>query len=350
MFKRLIISPLLILFAAGCSLIKEDLADCGVLRLNLRFTYNIEYADRLTYHVGDIHFYVFDHATGVLAEIIEVLPEDIERGYTEVEGLPAGTYTFVAWGGGGEDVSQHFFHTHMDDPSDHSHSGTRIGETTLDDFYMMLDYDTLPTEVHGDITPKAETFDDLFHAAVEGVEVMQDENVTVDFNLVRNTNVLKVNITGLQHLASYNPTRAAADDQPLHVWAVGRNGRYRWDNSIDPDARLVRYEPPYTSLDETSMGVDLKTLRLDLERHADDPVILYVTDPATGQNLIAPLDVIDAIGQVKDENGNTLYATQEAIDREYEFPIDITILHDLSVKIFIADWEIVILTPEIDKP
>lgn len=349
MCKKWIVLPLLMtLLLVGCNL-SEDLTDCGILRLNLSFTYNSEQTDNLETEVRDVNFYIFDDATSLLVRKVEATASDIARGYTEVRDLPAGKYTIVAWGGSSEDLlSSGFMEIEMDDAADHSYRDLwDDDETLIDDFYMMIDHDLLPDpEVLGDLAPKTDGFDDLFYDVAAGVEVKQITNQTVDFDFIRNSNLLKVTITGLEHLATYNPSRAAAGEQPLQVYVVGKNGRYMWDNTIDPYARLVRYEPPCTSLDANTMVVDIKTLHLDLARHtAADPIQLYVVNPATGNDMIYPLDVMDAIGQVKDDAGNYLYQTQEAIDREYEYPIDISILADLSVHVFINDWEIINLTP-----
>lgn len=351
MFKKFVI-PIFTLLLVGCNL-HDDLSDCGIIRLNFRFTHNSEHTDKFKDNVRDVKFYIFDDATGVLVEIIEATPSDIARGYAEVKDLPAGKYTFVAWGGGSEEMTRGgFVEAHMSDAATHDYTEfVTKGQTELDQFYMMISHDRLPDEVLGDVAPKTDGFEDIFHDAVEGVEVKNLTNQTVDFDFIRNTNIIKVTVTGLEYLANYNPTRAASPDQPLWVYAIGKNGRYRWDNTIDQYARTVRYEPPYTELDATRMQVDIKTLRLDLSRHtAIDPIKLYVINPDTGNNMIYPLDVMDAIGQVKDDNGNFLYVTQEDFDREYEFPIEISILHDLSVKISIDGWEIVNLTPNTDRP
>lgn len=353
MFKKCIF-PLLptllaVLLSVGCNL-KEDLSDCGVLRFAFRYTCNNENVDRLKAHVQDIHVYAFDMETRLLADVIEVGPADIARGWVEIDDLPDGRYTFVAWGGSSEDMSRSFSEAHMHDATTHDHSDPRIGTTTLDEFYMMLDYNELPADVHGDIAPAREDFDDLFHAAAERVEVSKGRDQTVDFDLIRNANVLKVTVTGFQHLTTAPGTRAASPDQPLSVYAVGKNGRYMWDNTIDWNARQVRYESPYTSLDETSMQVDIKTLRLDVERHATEPVNLYVSDPVTGQGIIAPLDVVKTILRVKDDEGNSIYQTQEDIDREYEFPINISILADLSVRISLGEWVVENTAPDISRP
>lgn len=76
--------------------------------------------------------------------------------------------------------------------------------------------------------------------------------------------------------------------------------------------------------------------------------MLYITDPATGEDLHQPVDIIQAIGQVKDQGGNYLYRTQEDIDRNYCFPIRVEIPEgfnpddpgSLSIRISINDWVI----------
>ncbi len=151
----------------------------------------------------------------------------------------------------------------------------------------------------------------------------------------------------MQYLMAAEPTRAASPDQPLLVYAVGENGRYKWDNSIDQHARQVRYEPPYTSIDESSMQVDIKTMRLDIERHEGDPVNIHISDPTTGRDMIDPLDVVKTILGAKDDEGFRVFRTQEDIDREYEFPININILVDLSVKISVGEWEVEGLNPNL---
>lgn len=351
MLKKLTVLLLGAALLAGC--IGESIDDCPQCRLTLRYTYNYENVDRITAHIQDIHIYVFDTATRLLVDVIEVGPTDIERGWVDVSDLPDGRYTFVAWGGSGDDMSRSFLEAHMHDATEHDHSDSRIGTTTLDDFYMMLDYDELPADVHGDIAPKSDDFDDLFHAMVENVSLKRGETRSVDFDFIRNTNVLKVTVTGLEHLWNHNyngGTRAPSADQPLHVFAVGKNGRYQWNNTIDTDARLVRYEPPCHTLTANTMEVDIKTMRLDVDRHTNDPVELHIRNAVTGHEMIEPLDVVGAITRTRSTRGDLLWPDQEAIDREYEFPLEISILHDLSVMIKIGNWTVVEPKPDVDRP
>jgi hypothetical protein len=352
MFKRLIVFLLPALLAVGCDL-REDLVDCGVLRLNFRFTWNNENVDQLDEHVRDIHVYAFDQKTGVLARIVELNPTEVARGWAEIRDLSDGAYTFVAWGGSSTDMLKGgFLDAEMSD-ADPSRSVT-VGQTTLEEFYLMADYETRPS---GEIAPKQETFDDLFHAAAEDVQVSAGTEQTVDFDFIRNTNVVKVHISGLDNLDTF-------EGQPLQVYLTAENGLYGWDNGIDSDARLVRYEPKHRLLTDTDMYIDIKTLHFDLSRHnTSNPILLYVIDPATGQILTEgePIDLLKALRSVKDPQGNYPYRTQEDFDREYEFPIDIVISKsdrpdpvtgqvELIVKVFILEWEIVTTTADVDRP
>ncbi len=349
MFKKLIVLPLITLMAISCSL-REDLSDCGVLRLNFSYTWNKEMVDRLTDHVQDIHVYIFD-AEGLLVRIVEATEADIARGYAEIEDLPGGDYTFTAWGGSSDDmIGGGFFEARMENAAAHRHSSIRIGETTLGEFYMMLEYDELSAVVQGDIAPRTAAFDDLFHAAVKSFKILPLTNQSVDFDFIRNTNVIKVTITGIEHLPHYDATTRADADELLQVWVAGKNGRYGWDNTIDDHARTVRYEPLQSSLTPSTMNVDIKTIHLNVDRHTGtDPIRLNVVNPVSGKSMIYPLNIVDAIQQVKGEEGDFLYPDQEAIDREYEFPIEISILSDLTTKIYIYDWEIVNLNPITDR-
>jgi hypothetical protein len=335
----------------GC--MKEDMSDCGALRFEMRFIRNAEGVDRLATDVGDARIYMFDKSSGVLSRIVEVSPADIARGYVEVANPDAGLFTCVAWGGDGEELSESgFMEVSMSNPATHSYDeGIEVGVTTLDNFYMMIEHDELPAAAEGEVAPKTSDFDDLFFASASDVHVDRGEKEVAKLDFIRNTNVLKVTVSGLENLPAQGGGTRADSGAPLDIWALGENGRYRVDNTIDDDARLVQYQSPDHALSDNSMWVDLKTLRLDLERHdADDPVRLRIDNGTTGDKLV-DLDVLKAIGQVKGEDGAPLYGTQDQIDRQYEFPINIVLdessrTGELYVRIFIDEWEIITPDPE----
>jgi hypothetical protein len=345
--------------ATGCNL-SEDISECVVCNINVRFTYNSDNVDKLIDDVHDIRIYVFEKDSRRLVRIIDASQQDIVRGWIRVDDLPAGRYDLSAWASSGENLfGGGFMEVEMDDAATSSYRPLMDDdETLIDDFYIMIDHDLLPAEEIGDVASKEAGFNDLFHASVDGFELKKGESQTVDFDLIRNANVLNVSVTGHEHIAtramagSGDRTRAGeVNDLPFDLFVVGRNGRYRWDNSIDQNARLVRYRSPATVWG-AELRYGIKTLRLDLARHSVDPILLHVTDSEQGWDLITPIDVIAALGQVKDGEGNYMYATQEQLDRAYEFPIEIVVTpientDELKVRLFINDWEIVDLVPEV---
>ncbi len=134
MLRKLIFLLFPVLISVGCNL-KEDLSDCGVLRLAFRYTYNSQNVNRLTSAVRDIHVYAFDRSNDLLVDVIHVGWEDIAKGYVEVDHLPNGVYTFIAWAGSSEDMMDNgFIEAHMLNAASHDHTGSAlIGETTIVD-------------------------------------------------------------------------------------------------------------------------------------------------------------------------------------------------------------------------
>lgn len=344
MYRKIVILFLLAGLMSGC--IKENLDNCEArLRLYFRYTYNNQRQDLLASQVGDIRVYLFDQSSGLLSDIIRADRQDIDRGWLEPD-IPEGVYTAVAWAASGEDLMRGGYQeVEMTNPATHTYiPQVRIGTTTLDNFRMMLADRELSAGSTGVMTPVWENFDHLFFAIATDVAVTKENDQRVEFDFIKNTSTLKVHVTGLEYLSA----RASVANQPLNVFATGPNERYLYDNGIDPHTRVVRYEPPYTQFTATDMDVDIRIQRLDLAYHSAHPVLLYIQS-RTGQNLVAPIDVTDAILRAKNAQGNPLWLSQEDVDREDEFPFEISILRDLSIQVTINGFEVVDVTPNIDR-
>jgi hypothetical protein len=345
MLKKIVILSLLACMASGC--IDEEMGDCGTgLRLQFRYTYNKERRDLLSTQVRDVRIYLFDGTTGVLANIIRADKEEIARGWIEAD-VPAGIYTATAWGGSGDDLMLGGYHdAEMTDAAAHTYiPQARVGITTLGNFRMMLASQTLPAGYTGEVAPATENFDDLFFALATGISVSKGNKLIVDFDFIKNTSTLKVRVTGFEYLS----TRAPAPGQPLEVFVTGPNERYGYNNVIGGHSRELRYEPPYAARTASAMDFNIKVQRLDAAYHSLRPVLLHIRRPSSGQDIIAPLDVMDAILRAKDALGNPLWPTQEDIDREDEFPIEVSIAQDLSVSITVNGFEIVVTNPDIGR-
>lgn len=366
-FKYLLVAVLFIL--TSCT--KENMDDCFA-NLKLKFTFILHTNDgdnRFGPDVQLVRVYFFDE-NGVLAHIQQEQGVALTNDYAMDVQIAPGKYTIIAWGGSNEDFTNSFHEGHMNDAQNHSYeNGVTIGKTTLDDFRIFLNYgiaDNFPE----DIIPTIEEFDDLYYGAAgtrqsgtskyifEKVEVRAGVANEKLIELIRNTNILKVTVTGLEYLQHYNnafrsvvnaPTSRVSGSDVLLVWASARNGRYKYDNTIGEYSRMMRYHPVYRSLDANTMVVDIKTMRLDMDKHKAEPVYLTIQNPVTGVTFPSkPIDVVNTLLQAKDpKTGEYIYQTQEDFDKIYEHPIDVEITADLHVKIFVQGWEIIMLYPEI---
>ena len=348
------------LLTTGC--VTEGPQDCPQGELTFHYTYNEVGDDHLTEDIHNIRLYMFDRRTGLLVDILDLDDDDIARGYARFKGLPDGVYSFVAWGHGSDDLSQNYSDIEMIDAASHDYTGIEIGRTTLDYFYMMVKMNELPADIEGDVTPVQRDFEDLFFAIARDVAVNGGLDRAVEFDFMRNSHYLNIEVTELD---KYPQTRAGSagsagsagnagsSGSPVNIFVVGRNGRYRYDNSIDRAARLVRYEPEYLSLTESAMTLGIKTLRLDIDRHLTDPVLLHIEN-AEGRDLIEPLDVIQTLLASRGPQSGQGYGNQEWLDRTYEFPMKIDISSnehesgdvELIIKITVNGWTITYIVPD----
>ena len=324
--KILILSALFSLMMAGCKKGEDnggngDGNNTNDVRLQFSYTCNNSEQDLLTAQVHDIRVYLFDQKTGVLSDIIPVGRQDIMRGWVDAD-IPAGIYTAAAWGAGGTDITEGgYIAAQMTNPAAHTYTPAKIGATTLDNFRMMLACDYSSGATRGEVSPKSDEFDDLFHALVRNIVITKDENQSVGLDFIKNTSTLKVVVMGLEYIAH-------TAFQPLELFVTGRNERYGYDNTIGEYAREVHYEPYNMALTPTAMNVDIKVQRLYIEKHITEPVLLYVRHYETGVDMIEPLNVVEAILGIRDVYGNYIYETQQDIDRADEFVFGILIQPD----------------------
>lgn len=341
MFRSVIIFTLLSLLTGGC--IREDMSECANCRVLLRYTHNTQGEDLIASQVQDIHLYVFDQDAGLLADVIHVGTPDIARGYIDIY-LPDGIYTITAWGGSSEDITQGGFKdAQLTDSAPLTYtSPVTIGAATFDDFRMMLACEKFTGKGDGDIIPKTEQFDHLFFALAQGIPATGKNMRTVVLDFIKNTSILKVSVKGVENLP------VCASGEKLSVFVTGSNNSYMYDNRIDKFARQIRYEALCDKLAKAEIQTEVRMLRLDLDKHLDDPVQLHIQN-ADYENVISSLDVVRTILQTCDRQGNFIYQTQEDIDRESVFTIDILIQYDLSVRVTVNGFETVNLTPDLSR-
>lgn len=344
MLKKIVFLFLVLASLGSC--IKENTDDCWTgLRLHFSYTYNNQNQNLLAEQVGGIIVYIFDHETGILADMVPVSASAIQRGWVDVD-LPEGNYTAVAWGFSSETIGTSGYEgVQMTNPAAHSFTDVRIGTTTLDDFRMMLRTDLLTQGMEGELTPHVEDFGDLFFAIVEDVTVSSSGSGQASFDFIKNTSILKVKVSGIDVL-----TRAPDPNQPLHIFVVGRNERYGYDDSIDGRSREVHYESPFaTPYTSMTMEANFRLQRLEINNYSEHQEWLYIRRTETDTDMIPRLDVLQTILSARDGGGNPIWVTQEDIDREDEFTIELSVKTDLSVKVTVNGYEIEDLIPNLGR-
>lgn len=330
MFRKLILIALAVT-ATACSL-DEPAKDCGVVIVVVKPSFPAPSGeDEAFEEVKGINVYVFDNSTGVLKEIIMMDEAAVKAGELEISTIPNGNYTFVAWGGTRETMDADGFKTvQMEDAARSTYKdGVEIGVTTKDDFYVMINNDSESGNT-GTIKPMGE-FTDLYYAVSDNVTIDKSVDTRIDFSFVRNTNMLDINISGLEYLSSPSGT-------PLNIWVEGKNGRYNWANNIDADARTVHYDPTGTKIEGDVMSAQTKILRLELARHLTDPVYVYIEDPS-GEMPARRFNILDVIA--KEQNKTPEQLTQAFLDEQYSFTLNLTLNVDLTITVGIVEW-----TPE----
>jgi hypothetical protein len=307
-----------LLLASGC--VREDRSACPPptpAEPDFKFVYspNNDGKNEFPERIKDMQLYVFD-SNGVLVDIIRVSKEDLANGTLNTN-LPDGKYTFVAVAGSGPDLTQGGFHGGQSSGTNPSgYPPATIGTTTLGDFRVMLDTNPSATP-GGNATPKVPQFDDLYWGTATDVTIQNGKPAgTVNMNLTKVTSRLEIDLSGLENLP--------AGTTP-HIFVTGRNDIILGNGTLDPNAPVVRYDPYSQTTQGNTLTALIKTMRLDLSRSSDMPVMLYVQDPVTGQNLIDPINVVDTIRNMKDANGNPAYPDQASIDRQDLFRIGLAL-------------------------
>lgn len=376
--KRPLSLILIILTTLMGSCTKEDTSDCfSGLKLRFSFTLHNNGGNKFGDEVNMVRVYMFDeHGTlqlkaqddtrtltysylqdGLIKTVsVPNASGALLNNYVMNLNIPPGKYKVVAWGGSSREIESTFFDAHMNDPITHNYQvGVTLGVTQMEDFRMFMKYIDIP-DLPEDIMPIVPEIDDLWYGAygtrneptckytMEDIIIKSGEVTEGDIELIKNTNVLKVTITGLENISA----SIGKVISPLNVWITAANSRYKIDNSIGENVHSVRYTPYSEQIDTNKMLVHIKIMRIDLEKHTAEPMYLTIENPVIGQRFPEqPIDIVSTLMQAKDARGNFIYNNQADFDREYEHPIEIKIDIDLQVRIFVRGWEVVTLNPEV---
>ena len=329
--RLVFVSILLAAALAGCirQSQSEIPSNCNT-RFRFSFTHNPTGEDMFAEAVNDIHLYLFDQATGRLAKILTPDKGKLVSGSYEVR-LPEGEYTIVCWAGGGDDLTRGGYRpVSMDDNGNYS----GVDEQTTPDGFRLM-FDCMPG-VENTLVPATGSYDDLFFAMKRDVEVKNKGMVTVTLPLVRNTNLLRI---------SADEEIFSALEFTPEMFVSGPHEGYGYDNTLTLDAATVRYALPLAvNADVSHRTADAKIQRIEIARSVTDPVLLHMRNPATGEDMFEPINLVEYLMAIEDADGNHPYRTQDDIDREYLFDIELR-----TGLIVINGYEIVDLEGDVDE-
>ncbi len=341
---RLFVSLALVMGIVSCGVTDDpELCETGDLELKFKYKYvDAGGSEDVTDLIDEIYLYVFEQSTGILTDVLLISSKDLKDGSIEAE-LAVGEYTFVAWGFSKTEFKKGgFSDVHMMDSVTHRYTPVVIGETTIDDFRVMI------------VDPEG-GFSDLFHAIREDIAITPalaskagTKIIPVEFDFVRFNSTLQVKVKGIQYI---NPLVTRAEPHlPLDIFVTGKKGTYTHAGSIDRYAPELRYNTKTKSLSDSETEMDIRLLRLDVQHHVQNPVMLHLHSTNTTRannniHVIPDIDVLQAIFQVRNEKGEYIYRDQVDIDRTEFFPIEITILQDLTIEITVDGFVVHDLDP-----
>lgn len=311
-YRLLFILSLFTLMISGCT--KEDLSVC-VTRTTFKciFELNNEQVDRFDKLVNKVDLYIFDES-GLLVKHVSQSQSYLPQGYTIATDLNYGKYTAVLYGNrNGNDgtlvgTKQGNLTTAL--------AAMKEGESMMSDMRLMLN------SVNG-FSDK--DLDAVLHGMVSNFEVTSvPQKVPYEVSFVRNTNVVELNITGLENLIlePLNTTRAIDD---VAVRIEGNNKAYLHDNTIDTELGKVSHAPYWQKFLNNILESKVSVLRLFKEH----PMTLKVY---TGNDEIFNLNLTEEIMK------SPKYSTNEDLDREDTFVVDVNVTTGGDLTIVVNGW------------
>ncbi|MEG2317245.1 MAG: FimB/Mfa2 family fimbrial subunit [Rikenellaceae bacterium] len=319
MLKRIlryfIMAPIMILML-GC--IKDDVSCCNPgVEIQYYYTLNRNNTDLFGQKVHNMAIYIFDKDN--LFYYYKLISDDnkLQNDLPIKLKLPAGDYTIVSWGGNPE---WYHFGERVDMVGT-VQDGLRKGITKLSDFRL-----SIQSYLESDDAIAYEPVD-LYYGLATPIKTFVDKKTYSSIALINNIHKLNISITGMSHITQDT-------DVPLDIYCIGSNGRYGHDNTIDESVGDVKYKPTTINIKGDVATTSIKVMRL----MPSYKMILSVVNMKNGV-VYYNFDLLPYIMK------HPSYRSQQDLDREEEFNIDLKIDNDLNVVIWINGWEITNIIP-----
>lgn len=309
LFRNLFILLFIIFFLPGC--IYEDMQSC-IKKSDLRFFYtmNPENKDLLGETVSRIDVYIFDKDSVYIGKKTSAGDPDNNQFPISLD-LPDGIYNFLSVG-----YQDSYFMIGVFDPLKTNmqfDEGLIAGKSTLKDFRLKATYNQnlfFPIRIGN-----------LLRGNLIRQELPAKENASLNVSMIQFKNQLNITIKGLDY-PGYHPILYA------------NNGRYDFENNIPSDARNRIYEAGLLK------SVDL--YQFEVLRLIEHQKIEFMLVDANGNKMpgISPVNLIELIQK------SPSYATQEELDREHSYNIELNYHQSVIVGITVNGWETVQVKPE----
>ena len=338
-------------FIYSCDLIYDDDCSCDTgttdvaaeedahYYVALRYTMNMEWADAFEHYVQDITLAVFD-STGLCIYTQTAAAADLDDQTMDISDITPGQhYTFLCWATGEEVTAGCYL---LPEPT--------AGVTTLDEMDVSLS-----------ALSSLSSSDDLtllFHDMEEDCDLTaldEDGCWTVEMDLTRNTNVLRI---VLQNLSGED-----LSEEDFSLTITDNNGHLAYDNSRTDEDLTLTYQP--WSIYSGTAGVETDSVaeastrtttqvsaviaELTVNRlFADSDARLSVYNNDTGETILS-IPFIDYALLIKG-NYNSSLDDQEYLDRQSEY--NFTFFLDdsgnwYSAYIYINSWRVVLIDTDL---
>lgn len=331
---------LLLLAATLSSCTQENLEDCvrGIY-LKYYFTMTPDGTNRFEEEVEQMNIYVFDENQRFYEKHLITDPKELLSDNQIHLPLPPGKWYIASWGG--SNIDRYNFEKSyrigtMVDPAQPQFNNELVkGETTLDQFYLLVQVERTPVDEPLDV---AQQLAPLFHGKTVQLESNLDSITGATIPMVKNTNVLRVKIGGITNLV----TTHAEQNAPFEVYCVMNNGRYDHTNNIDKHARTIKYLQPSFQPHPDTLLTDITVLRL---MEQDKTSKLVLESPLLPKGSVE-VDIVPAILRYYADVNN-----QDGLDRRDEFNFEFNFNKNndnkVNVSIYINGWKVIYIVPEV---
>lgn len=306
--KNIIIILTLTCTFSGC--VFEDLPSCTqAARLHFTYTLNPSDSDLFGTSVSHINVYIFDK-NGVYIRTESDQGEHLTNGYGMNINLPAGEYTLLGIG-----YKELFFETGRVNIKQKNgfQPGLIAGETTLTDFRIKSKYD------ENEFFPY--NIESLLKGNLKSIRIIEGQSGNFTMPLIQNKNRINIRLRGLPD-AEYQPVLQA------------NNGRYDFENRIPADAQDKIYTPKWNAQQDFYF--------FDVLRLVENQNMRLMLIDQKG-NWVQEFEAPDLISEIMKSPD---YNTQQDLDKELLFNIDLQFGSTGVIGITINGWENVPVKPE----